>query len=145
MNRLEKDRLRKQAERRAKGIIPRAEYIAGSLSATRPWEALGISRDTWERRRKAAATPSAPVDPQLAASLSPGTETSRGETGAEPIVAATPSKPVEPWPWSTSCTGCGVDFTAVEFGCWSDWGGIRLCRPCSRKARNAEAPEAIAA
>jgi FixJ family two-component response regulator len=31
---------------------PRAEYEANSLSRTRPWEAMGISRRTWYRRGK---------------------------------------------------------------------------------------------
>jgi hypothetical protein len=52
-----KDR-RKQAKRahnehvrRAEGIIPRASYEANSLSRQKPWEAEGISRRTWYRRR----------------------------------------------------------------------------------------------
>lgn len=43
----EADKLRKRAERAAKGATPRSE----SLSATRPWEALGISRRTWYRKQ----------------------------------------------------------------------------------------------
>lgn len=50
----EADKLRKRAERAAKGATPRSE----SLSATRPWEALGISRRTWYR--KFGTVPSAP-------------------------------------------------------------------------------------
>ena len=33
---------------------PRAEYLAASLSQTKPWLALGVSRRTWERRRVAS-------------------------------------------------------------------------------------------
>jgi hypothetical protein len=47
------DRERKQRERRANGIRTRREYEATSLSSTKPWLALGVSRRTWERRRKA--------------------------------------------------------------------------------------------
>lgn len=47
------DRERKERERRAKGVTPRAEYEAASLSQTKPWLAMDISRRTWERRRKA--------------------------------------------------------------------------------------------
>jgi hypothetical protein len=47
------DRERKQRERRAKGVVPRQEYEAASLSRTKPWLALGVGRRTWERRRKA--------------------------------------------------------------------------------------------
>jgi hypothetical protein len=50
------DTARKQRARRAAGVKPRKEYEANSLSQTRPWEAKGISRRTWERR-KAKATP----------------------------------------------------------------------------------------
>jgi hypothetical protein len=51
-------RNRVEAGRRAAGAVPREQYEANSLSRTRPWEALGISRRTWERRRKApVATP----------------------------------------------------------------------------------------
>jgi hypothetical protein len=44
------DRERKRAARAAAGAKPRAE----SLSRTKPWTALGISRRTWERRRRDA-------------------------------------------------------------------------------------------
>jgi len=52
--RRERDREHVRAKRRAGGKIERAVYLAGSLSAARPWEAEGISRRTWYRRRKAA-------------------------------------------------------------------------------------------
>ena len=50
---------RTDAERerqRRKGVIPREQYESRSLSRTRPWEAEGISRSTWERRRAKALT-----------------------------------------------------------------------------------------
>jgi hypothetical protein len=53
-NRKAKARQRTEANRRAKGAVPRADYEANSLSRTKPWEAEGISRRTWERRRKAS-------------------------------------------------------------------------------------------
>ena len=31
---------------------PRLEDAGGTLSATRPWEKLGMSRRTWERRQR---------------------------------------------------------------------------------------------
>jgi len=34
--------------------VPRQEYLANSFSRNIPWEAKGISRRTWERRRKKA-------------------------------------------------------------------------------------------
>jgi len=49
-------RLRKRLRRRAMGKDTRAEYLAAnSISRTRPWEAEGISRKTWYKRRKQAA------------------------------------------------------------------------------------------
>jgi hypothetical protein len=45
-----KDRQRTEKKRRAAGAKPHAE----SLSRTKPWKAEGISRSTWERRRKKA-------------------------------------------------------------------------------------------
>jgi len=49
--RRERDRLRAAEKRRANGATPRAN----SLSQTKPWEEMGISRRTYERRQKKAA------------------------------------------------------------------------------------------
>jgi hypothetical protein len=46
------DAERKRKRRRAKGMKPRAVYLENSLSRTKPWEAEGICRRTWERRQK---------------------------------------------------------------------------------------------
>jgi hypothetical protein len=46
-----KHRARMQRLRRTAGNKARTEYEAASLSKTRPWLALGISRRTWYRRR----------------------------------------------------------------------------------------------
>jgi hypothetical protein len=44
---------RRLSKRRMDGMVTRAEYLeAHNLSQTKPWEAEGISRKTWERRRK---------------------------------------------------------------------------------------------
>jgi hypothetical protein len=43
------DRVAKEAKRRALGMRPQSE----SLSATRPWEKLGMSRPAWYRQNKA--------------------------------------------------------------------------------------------
>jgi hypothetical protein len=40
--------------RRAKGVKPREQYLAESLARTKSWEAEGIIRRTWERRRRSA-------------------------------------------------------------------------------------------
>ncbi|WP_157223349.1 hypothetical protein [Rhodovulum sp. PH10] len=51
--RKERRRETDRARRRASGARSRAEYEAPSAEAWRPWEAEGISRATWYRRRKA--------------------------------------------------------------------------------------------
>src|SRR5262249_36626913 len=54
-----KKRRREAVRRRANGARPHSE----SLSATKPWEALGMSRRTWYRRRSGTVgTDSCPVD-----------------------------------------------------------------------------------
>jgi hypothetical protein len=55
---------RRTAKRRAAGMTPRAEYEATSASKTRPWEAFGYSRRTWERKGK-------PQPPNPVASVAP--------------------------------------------------------------------------
>jgi hypothetical protein len=50
-----RDRMRAEQRRRTRGARPRAEYLESSLTRIRPWEKEGISRRTWERRRKSLA------------------------------------------------------------------------------------------
>ena len=47
-----RNRMKVRAERRNAGMKPRAEYVANSLSKTKPWEALGMSRRDWYRKGK---------------------------------------------------------------------------------------------
>jgi hypothetical protein len=49
--RRERYRLDKARRRRELGMVPRQEYEAGSISRLEPWEAEGVSRRTWYRRR----------------------------------------------------------------------------------------------
>jgi hypothetical protein len=56
--RRQRARERDQQRRRDQGAKTRAEYEAQSLSRTKPWEALGISRRTYERRRRKLAVAS---------------------------------------------------------------------------------------
>ena len=51
--RKDRDRERKEAKRRAAGVLPRDAYEAGSVEKTKPWEVEGGSRRTWYRRRVA--------------------------------------------------------------------------------------------
>ena len=52
----ERERSRGERRRRAAGAIDRQTYEANSLSRQRPWDAEGICRRTWERRRRAQNT-----------------------------------------------------------------------------------------
>jgi len=58
----EKDSKRKERRRRENGVQPRDQYLAESLSRTKPWEAAGYRcRRTWERYGKpGVASVSAP-------------------------------------------------------------------------------------
>jgi hypothetical protein len=49
--RRERHRLDEETRRRALGAMPRPAYEANALSRAKPWEAQGISRRTWYRRR----------------------------------------------------------------------------------------------
>jgi hypothetical protein len=48
----EQDRIKVAIKRRKRGAISREEYLAESLSRSRPWERDGISKATWYRRRR---------------------------------------------------------------------------------------------
>lgn len=53
-----RDRERRRAQRQAARRMTRAAYLAAnSVSKTKPWLALGISRATWFRRRETSASP----------------------------------------------------------------------------------------
>jgi hypothetical protein len=47
----ERDRIRQQENRQAKGTVPRGSYEAASAESLKPWEAAGVSRRTWYRKR----------------------------------------------------------------------------------------------
>jgi hypothetical protein len=51
----QREKHRREFDRRFAGKPTRAKYEANSLSRTQPWKAEGISRRTWERRRKRGA------------------------------------------------------------------------------------------
>ncbi|MFT4115596.1 hypothetical protein [Bradyrhizobium sp.] len=58
----ERERLRRERynakrreKRRAAGVKPREMYEQNSIESEAPWEAAGISRSTWQRRRRRAA------------------------------------------------------------------------------------------
>lgn len=57
--RRQRERERRMANRRAKGAIPRAEYEQKALSRAKPWEAEGISRASWYRRKRETTAPTA--------------------------------------------------------------------------------------
>jgi hypothetical protein len=72
----EKDRIRMAVQRRAAGIMSREDYLAESLSRSRPWEREGIKRRQWERRR---ARRDASVSPPQEALPSDGLASSGSE------------------------------------------------------------------
>jgi hypothetical protein len=43
---------REEVERKAKGSVSRKEYENNSISSSKPWEKLGMSRATWYRKQK---------------------------------------------------------------------------------------------
>jgi hypothetical protein len=51
----ERERDRRASKRRQRGVKTRAEYLAEQKAMPTPWIDQGISRRTWERRRKVAA------------------------------------------------------------------------------------------
>jgi hypothetical protein len=81
----EKDKKRKERERRKTGAKPRAQYLAASLSRTQPWKAEGISRSTWERRRRKAGDASPSVSSaHQARGLCRACQTGQGNAGELP-------------------------------------------------------------
>ncbi|EBB2392677.1 replication protein [Salmonella enterica subsp. enterica serovar Worthington] len=73
----ERDRTRKEAQRRAAGVLDRETYESHSLSRQKPWEALGMSRASWYRAGKPAA-PAGETGPSVlqGAAAAPERETS---------------------------------------------------------------------
>lgn len=47
-------RISRRAERRSKGVKPRAEYEGAAIGHGKPWIAEGMSKATWYRRQKQA-------------------------------------------------------------------------------------------
>jgi hypothetical protein len=69
----ERDRQR-QRSRRAGKYVSRAQYEAGSINKSRPWEAEGISRATYFRRARKAQAPAVAGDVTGATDLSHASE-----------------------------------------------------------------------
>jgi hypothetical protein len=76
-------RTNEQARRRARGAKPRPEYQANAISRSKPWQALGISRATWYRRRRSA---------------SEGRESLGGSTLPKPASETLSRRETSPWP-----------------------------------------------
>jgi hypothetical protein len=67
-----KERDRKARKRRQAGAISRPAYVAKSLTKQKPWEAEGISRATWYRRRETSASATIlSIGPEQPVSLPP--------------------------------------------------------------------------
>lgn len=95
----QRDRERQRQKRQARGVKPRAEYLAKSAEAQKPWEAEGVSRRTWYRRQSIGTSPSQPriYDPVEATHLcqrekaSPKGELGQGSATLAGIQGAEPS------------------------------------------------------
>jgi hypothetical protein len=72
--RRELERERWHERHAAAGGVPRAEYLACSFSRRKPWEAEGISRRTWERRRARGGAVASPSGCMVTAPFVSGTE-----------------------------------------------------------------------
>jgi hypothetical protein len=84
----QRDRVRKRLQRNRQ---PRATYLAEhSISRTKPWEAEGIHKRTWERRRARAA---ASVSPRNSLSTSDTLATSVGNTPVPRVIWPSFSRP----------------------------------------------------
>jgi hypothetical protein len=122
--RKERNRLRITKKRRENGVMPRAAWLAiNSLSKTEPWKAMGISRSTWERRRKKAASEvDAGVSPHLSL-LIDGRRTCVTEfvTGSDDAPIIIPAQPNVPAGAPKSASGPG---NATE-----DDGGYAVAAP----------------
>jgi hypothetical protein len=82
-NRQRKKREAKTAQRRSKGSVSREEYETKSTSRTKPWEAEGVSRRTWYRRRGTSPSPALEYPSYADAQLVP----------LETVRVASPSNP----------------------------------------------------
>ncbi len=71
----------------------REEYLAGSLSKNKPWEAEGICRRTWERRRRSSGVAS-PVSQVLPGVASPVSQVLPGV--ASPVSQVLPGGTAQP-------------------------------------------------
>lgn len=92
---------RREAERtrrRARGAQARVEFEAPSAEAWRPWEAEGISRATWYRRRKAAGPGGSASERELAAPSCPPAggagAADHNEVASNPVVRQVRAKQV---------------------------------------------------
>jgi hypothetical protein len=50
-------REKRRAKLRAQGAMPRQQYLGSSVEASKPWQAQGISRATWYRKRETGHVP----------------------------------------------------------------------------------------
>ena len=102
------DRARDRRRRAAAGATPRHQ----SLSATRPWEAFGVCRRTWERRGKPEPgflrdrRPDAPESRAAGAAPSPPLRSEDPQWAALPVAggsrpAAVPDARLCTWRWRT--------------------------------------------
>ena len=82
-----RDRTRAAKKRAERGVTPRTQYEANSLSRAKPWTLEGISRRTWERRRRTTfGHPTSKIAVTFDASpSSTSTASMLGDTLASPV------------------------------------------------------------
>ena len=90
----EQRRARRNERRRAKRGRTRAEYEAASLTKQRPWQAEGISRGTWYRRRaKSSETSAGPTIVFTAVTTPVSSLADRLKKGIQQVPASKPNTP----------------------------------------------------
>ncbi|MGZ4862850.1 MAG: hypothetical protein ACXV2E_08740 [Halobacteriota archaeon] len=77
----ERRKARRNERRRTKRGRTRAEYLANCMTRKRPWEAEGISRRTWERRRVASVGPTIVTKAETILATASMVETQKGFQG----------------------------------------------------------------
>jgi hypothetical protein len=115
--RRERNRLRAAEKRRAKGAMPRAKYEASSLSKTKPWEQMGISRAKYYRltpdqRNETSASPHPSISSKGDGLVSRSQLNARQSPTTDEIDAAMPPAIASGTPQSITCLG-RVDGAAV--------------------------------
>ena len=124
------------SRRRRKGAIPREHYEEASLSANRPWEALGISRATWYRRGRPAA-PDSPKSSQMGG-YAPNLGGLAREAATE-FAHETSARPAGSSYYAERIPVSGSALRAADYGAALGRAGAPTFAPAPRSSRYAKA------